>query len=422
MVLGSGLPPKPQIVPNYGPKPPWQVRRSSKDLKPDGWGLINLRIWPAEPTSPPQIESDRFAKAIGHLCGWMPPKRAQRYANWILEASRKFAVDPMLVGGLIYASSGCRPRLKKSTGLGLTHIHLQMHLNFIRKRQYRYWVLDGGVWQKRLRDIKAHLFYDRSLLHAEANIVFTAAFLSIFKEQCPAIDGAFRSVRHRHHVSHFIWGDRVRGTDGEDRVLLARRRLIQAYTGHRARPLGEYKGLRLACPLDGCPRKLTGKMGDPRDGGRRRHRGIDFASDVGEPVRAVADGVVIAAGVDRFGPGIRNLPPEKAARLNKREMPSGGLVVLLAHEKGLRSAYLHLDDYRVRRGQRVKMGERIGSVGRTGIRAAPAHLHFELRENQKRIDPIPHLVPHVISPLKMFKGLGLDYDQKREKRRKRSSK
>ena len=419
MVLGAGIPPRPQIVAHSGPKPPWLARRSSPVLKPNGWGLIDSRIWPKEPPTPHGIQHDGFARAIAHVCGWMPPKRADRYARWILASSQKFAVDPMLLGGLIYTSSHCRPRLKEATGLGLTRIHLKMHLNFIKKRRYRYWVLEDGVWRLRHRDIKAHLFYDRSLIHAEANIFFAAAFLSIFKEQCPAIDGAFRGVKHRHHVSHFIWGDRVRGTDGEDRVLLARRRLIQAYTGNRTRPLGDHKGLRLTCPLDGSPRKLTGKMGDPRDGGRRRHRGVDFASDVGEPVRAIADGVVVAAGVDRFGPGIRNLPPEKLARLNKRELPSGGLVVLIEHKKGLRSAYLHLNDYRVRRGQRVKMGERIGSVGRTGIRAAPAHLHFELRENQKRIDPIPHLLPHVISPLKAFKGAALDYEEKRKKRRKR---
>jgi len=65
----------------------------------------------------------------------------------------------------------------------------------------------------------------------------------------------------------------------------------------------------LDCPLDGPPRKLATSWGEPRDGGRRRHLGVDFASMHGEPVRAVADGVVLKADTDLLGqssvPGAR---------------------------------------------------------------------------------------------------------------------
>ena len=63
----------------------------------------------------------------------------------------------------------------------------------------------------------------------------------------------------------------------------------------------------------GDPRKLTSVMGDDRDGGVRRHKGVDFAGNRGEPVRAIADGVVTLAGVDlKTGP-TKNLTPEEAA-------------------------------------------------------------------------------------------------------------
>jgi murein DD-endopeptidase MepM/ murein hydrolase activator NlpD len=80
---------------------------------------------------------------------------------------------------------------------------------------------------------------------------------------------------------------------------------------------------------------------------------------------------------------------------------------------------MHLDDLHVVRGQEVKQGEIIGKVGRTGIKASQAHLHFELRHNGRHVDPLKFLGRLVISPMQTYRGLRLDYDQRRERRKRR---
>ena len=164
-------------------------------------------------------------------------------------------------------------------------------------------------------------------------------------------------------------------------------RLVHAYRANAQPAAGKFAELQLHSPLDGWPRKLTSGMGDRRANGRRRHRGVDFDSQTGEPVRAVADGVVILAGVDmKVGPG-KSMPSYRARRVRFSRMGPGGLLVVVRHANGLDSAYMHLSSYRVRRGQRVQAGELLGYVGRTGIRHSPAHLHFELRYAGRHLKP-----------------------------------
>ena len=129
-----------------------------------------------------------------------------------------------------------------------------------------------------------------------ASIYFIAALLSVAKQQCPANDGAFGSDPHRHPVSHLLWGDRVKDADHEDRVMVARRHLLEAYRGGPSEALGDFDGLAFSSPLGGQPRKLTSGFGEPRPGRfgrhRRKHKGVDFHSRRGEPVYAIADGDV----------------------------------------------------------------------------------------------------------------------------------
>jgi murein DD-endopeptidase MepM/ murein hydrolase activator NlpD len=95
------------------------------------------------------------------------------------------------------------------------------------------------------------------------------------------------------------------------------------------------------------------------------HRGLDVAGAPGQPVRAVADGIVAYS-----DNGIRGY----------------GNCVILVHPDGLVSLYAHLERATVQAGWRVTRGERIGFVGATGIARGP-HLHFELREQGRPIDP-----------------------------------
>jgi murein DD-endopeptidase MepM/ murein hydrolase activator NlpD len=225
----------------------------------------------------------------------------------------------------------------------------------------------------------------------------SAALLSVFDRQCPDIDRAFHSVPHRHAVSHFVWGDRVDDTAPEDRILTARRRLLNSHaqTNLRREDLG---GIAFVSPLDGYPRVATSGLGEPRDNGKRLHRGIDFASEHGEPVRSVAAGEVTFAGVDWERRAHIALDPWGAAIVHQRHMGPRGLFVVIDHGSGVTSLYAHLASYDVKVGDRVNAGQRIGEVGRTGIRKSRAHLHFGLFQHGEVLDPLDHLAAYVFPP------------------------
>ena len=63
-----------------------------------------------------------------------------------------------------------------------------------------------------------------------------------------------------------------------------------------------------------------------------------------------------------------------------------GFTVVIEHLPGLYSLYYHLDSLSVREGQRVSQGDRIGTVGSTGLATGP-HLHWEVRSAGVAVDP-----------------------------------
>jgi murein DD-endopeptidase MepM/ murein hydrolase activator NlpD len=67
-----------------------------------------------------------------------------------------------------------------------------------------------------------------------------------------------------------------------------------------------------------------------------------------------------------------------------------GLLVLIKHPSGISTAYAHQSRIRVRKGQRVLRGQRVGYVGSTG-HSTGSHLHFEVRRGKTQLDPIKHL-------------------------------
>ncbi len=98
---------------------------------------------------------------------------------------------------------------------------------------------------------------------------------------------------------------------------------------------------------------------------RRPHLGVDYGAPRGTPVLASADGTVISA---RRKGGFSNL-------------------VEVRHPNGYVTGYAHLSRMDVRRGQRVKQGERIGRVGSTGLSTAP-HLDYRVQNRSgKYINP-----------------------------------
>lgn len=404
-----------------GPRPTWPRRRRPQDrVKISAHGLVDLKRWPAEPPSPQGVTAEKLARVLRQICsGWMPPRRPLRYAEWILAYSAEFKIDPFLLSAVIYRNSRCIPREQTDFGIGLAKIHPRMHAGFIKKRSYHYEVLEGAQWRPRSLEMKRYSFVPGNLRRSQSDIYFAAALLAVARAQCPANDGAFRSVPHRHFVSHFIWGDRVKGARAEDRILEARRRLLEYYEGRLPAPRAKFGAMDLHCPLDGVPRVVTSVMGADRSGGKRFHKGIDFSSTYAEPVRAVADGRVVIAGMDRRRGSPVNMTNEESKAVKNKDMGPGGLFVMIQHGEDLRSAYMHLASYQVQAGQQVKAGEILGLVGKSGIQESGAHLHFELRQHGKHIDPMPHLAPYVIHPDETYLGQWVMAEEKRIRRRRR---
>ena len=374
-------------------------------LRPRGLGVANLQRWPHEPASPGSWDVREFSRALKRLCPvWTRAAAVDRYARWILRYSQNFLVDPALLAALIYQQSRCQARKRNSYGIGLAMINADMHRRTIVRRSYRYGVLSNSRWQTHTLPLWEFPFDAYALTRPESNIYFAAAFMSVFQRQCPHIDGSFRSIPHRHPVSHFIWGDQVRETGPEDRVLNARRRLLSYYRRKEPRPRGRFAGLPLRCPLEGAPRVVTSGLGEERDGGRRLHTGIDIDSTFGEPVVAIAPGIVIMAGVDAAKAGIRNLQPHLTRMVSPHRMGPRGLLVMVRHTGGVQSRYMHLSAYIVTQGQRVRRGQLLGYVGRTGIRQSAPHLHFELFRAGHPVDPLPLMRADLIPPRATYFG------------------
>jgi murein DD-endopeptidase MepM/ murein hydrolase activator NlpD len=67
-----------------------------------------------------------------------------------------------------------------------------------------------------------------------------------------------------------------------------------------------------------------------------------------------------------------------------------GLLVVVAHRRGVRTMYAHLSRVEVHVGERVQAGWELGRVGATGDASGP-HLHFEVRVRGAAVDPVPAL-------------------------------
>lgn len=125
-----------------------------------------------------------------------------------------------------------------------------------------------------------------------------------------------------------------------------------------------YVHLDFVAPVDG---PLSSKFGLKRffnDKPRRPHSGLDFAVPEGTPIKAPADAVVIGTGDFFFN----------------------GQAVFLEHGRGLITIYGHMSRIDVEQGQKLKQGDVLGAVGKTG-RATGAHLHWTVMLNGAVVDP-----------------------------------
>lgn len=353
-----------------------------------------LRAWPSEPPSPPSVDVARFGSALAELCA---TPNAIQLAHAIVGAAAQFAIDPFLLAAVAHQQSGCRSERADAYGIGLTRINVGMFRRGMRSGVYHYGAPNElGGFEAATLSVSRYPFSAATLRDPTANAYFAAALLSVFEQQCPELDAHFGSVPHRHHVSHFVFGDRVRSSMPEDEILIARRRLLYHYAPYCEPPRGQVAGLALSSPLDGPPRLLIGLIGEPRDNGKRIHLGIDLGASPGEPVAAMAPGTVTFAGVDLRERGLAQMPSLQAEQVSAAELGPRGLFVRVNHGDGVETLYVHLASYRVRAGQRLERGQQLGVVGRSGVHASDAHLHLGVFVDGLPIDPLSPLRAYVV--------------------------
>ncbi len=136
--------------------------------------------------------------------------------------------------------------------------------------------------------------------------------------------------------------------------------------------------------------RITSPFGLRRWGWRKKfHKGIDIGAPGGTKVMASKSGIVIVA----------------------RREHGYGKIVIIKHNDILQTRYAHLQKILVHKGERVKQGEIIGLVGKTG-RATGYHLHFEIRVLNTPVNPINYLPQEVNQLARIYyneriKSLGL---------------
>jgi len=372
-------------------RPPWSARRRP-GMRPNR--LLAERVlpedWPAEPTTPREVDPARFSVALRALCHGMPAARGQNYSRWITTYAREHGTDPFLVAALMYRESRCDPEavdLEGRRGYGLTQIPWDLYHPHVERGVLSYAIHEGDRHEERAIRMDRFPFGPIRIQQAEANLYFASALLAMWQAQHGTVDHAFEQAPHRHWISHFVWGDRVRADVEEERILTDRRRLLELYGATPGMSPVRWRDVELGCPLHGCPRVVLSWLGAERDDGQRSHRGIDVDALPEEQVRAIGDGLVTFAGVDLPGQmeHVQVRSREGYDAHPRSSLGAGGRYVCIRHgtgEQTFASCYMHLEQVHVVYGARVARGDVIGTVGRTGMRSSAAHLHLEIRTSR----------------------------------------
>ena len=111
-----------------------------------------------------------------------------------------------------------------------------------------------------------------------------------------------------------------------------------------------------------------GEREQPTAGASTNHKGVDLAAPEGTSIGAAKSGTVLVAEYD----------------------PSAGYYVVIEHEEGYRSVYMHMSSFNVQVGQSVTQGESIGACGSTGV-STGSHLHFGISQNGVYKNPADYI-------------------------------
>lgn len=104
---------------------------------------------------------------------------------------------------------------------------------------------------------------------------------------------------------------------------------------------------------------------------RKFHNGVDFAGNVGTPIKSISEGVVVK-------------------KVNNHRL--SGNYIVIKHKNGLKSYYLHLNGFakNLKKGSKIEDGQIIGYLGNTGRSTGP-HLHFSMKKNGRWVNPRHYL-------------------------------
>jgi len=123
----------------------------------------------------------------------------------------------------------------------------------------------------------------------------------------------------------------------------------------------------------------------------RPHRGVDYAANTGTPIKSSGDGKVIFKGTQN----------------------GYGNVIIVNHGRGYTTLYAHMNGFvrSIKRGSKVKQGQVIGFVGKSGYATGP-HLHYEFRINGTHQNPVTVKLPNDLPMSKQDLQRYLPYSQK----------
>lgn len=137
--------------------------------------------------------------------------------------------------------------------------------------------------------------------------------------------------------------------------------------------LGVLQAIPHRWPVQGRVRLINSHYGNRKSPFSRKtqyHGGLDLKARSGDAVVSSAEGYVYRVGVHG----------------------GFGKMVHIIHPSGYETIYAHLSKINVKKGQTVRAGHELGQAGDSGITTGP-HLHYEVRLDGKRLDPIRYLIP-----------------------------
>jgi murein DD-endopeptidase MepM/ murein hydrolase activator NlpD len=159
------------------------------------------------------------------------------------------------------------------------------------------------------------------------------------------------------------------GGDGNTDAELSDKDVYMAYDNYLNRVVTAVAFTPMGYPRISSLTSRFGYRSDPFSSERAEyHPGIDFKGNYGDAVKCTANGQVVSAG---WSGGYGNC-------------------VRIKHNNGFETVYGHLSRITVKAGQKVSVGDKVGQVGSTG-RSTGAHLHYEVRQNGKPVNPTKFL-------------------------------